>query len=432
VHDQKNERGMTLVVVLLTIMVFSVLGLAVVGASMNNVKQVSKTETDIQTVDIAEMGVQYYQSQLSDYFHGLISSKKAEYKQLIEDDFRQNKAITGTSIEAYEQKLAQELIDAYNTSSLYSQSQNKVSHTVDTRTNSYYRIDNLTSVLTCKTCNTTEPGERLELTYKSFGYTNQPLEKQITATFVFNFNIDKGEIVITSIPAQNYDYQTVIVKPVGIPSCSFDLLLDSGKGNGQYEFSQNCQFSGKVTVQRPSSILNSQLIFDNGVVFDQVMNKGITNSTLYITGDTILNKQINGIENSKIFIKGTSTGFSKIETINQGLHNSTIVIIGNVIFGEQNDKIKGLSHSTIYVVGSANFTNMDFKDYDNTSKICVKGSVIGTGLPSDLIYSDTLDKVQFEQKCSLGEIVDGDKTIEVHDQFLDWDEKSVPIVKYGD
>jgi Tfp pilus assembly protein PilE len=432
-QNLKSERGMTLVVVLLTIVVFSVLGLAVVGASVNNVKQVRKAEADIQTTDIAEMGVQYYQTLLNDYFHDLISTKKSDYKNLIEDDFSKNKTI---DIEHYEELLAQDLITSYQSSNLYAQTTNKVSKTIDDKTKSYFRIDNSGSDLKCLTCGSEEPGERLEVTYTSYGYTNQQLEKMITATFVFSFHINNGEIIVKSIPTQNYDYQTIIAKPSNIPPCSSSLLLNvvSGKGNGgnngQYEFTQNCEFTGLVTVQKPSSIKDSSLIFDSGVTFDQVMNKGITNSTLYITGDTNLNKQINGIENSKIFINGKAT----FETINQGIHNSTIVVIGDTTFGVQNDKFKDLEHSSIYVTGNADFSNMDFQHFTDTAQICINGQITNTG-STDLskypIYSLNVNSGLFSQKCSLGEIKDGDKTIQINDQFLDWDEKVAPVVKYG-
>ncbi len=58
----KNENGMALVTVLLMITVFSILGMAVISLSISNTKQVTKTEEEMQAVDLAEMGVIYYKN----------------------------------------------------------------------------------------------------------------------------------------------------------------------------------------------------------------------------------------------------------------------------------------------------------------------------------------------------------------------------------
>ncbi len=61
-NNVKNEKGMALVTVLLMITVFSILGMAVISLSISNTKQVTKTEGEMQAVDLAEMGVIYYKN----------------------------------------------------------------------------------------------------------------------------------------------------------------------------------------------------------------------------------------------------------------------------------------------------------------------------------------------------------------------------------
>lgn len=425
----KNERGMTLVIVLLTITVFTVLGMTVIGASLSNVKQVTKVEDDIQTIDIAEMGVQHYQAKLNDFFHEKIAAKKIEYKTLIENKFITEGAVTDNDIEQYEEQLAGELVEYFEESVEFAPTNNILLNTVDSATNSYYKIDKTNAVLSCPTCNsiTNDDGERLELNYKSYGYTEQNPEKLITAKFVFTFSINKDGITVKTSTAQNYNYQTIIPKPTGLNACSSDMAGTGSNGRDSF-VSLNCQFNHIVKVEKPSEIKDSNLVFENGVTFDKQINKGIENSTLYITGATNINKQINGIHNSKIFIQGNT----KIETINQGIHNSTIVVIGDVIFGDNNDKFKDLEHSSIYVIGNANFTNMDFSNFSSTAKVCVKGNVTGTaniaGHP--IYYENQANQELFVQKCALGVITDGAKTIEINDQFMDWVEKADPEVKY--
>jgi type II secretory pathway pseudopilin PulG len=429
-HRLKDERGMTLVVVLLTITIFSVLGLAVVGASMNNTKQVQKTEVDIQTTDIAEMGVQHYQNMLLNFFHEQIAAKRESYKQLIITKFNQTGNVPDDYIETLEQQLAGELIGAYNNQST-SPLKSTVSVTVQDQTLSSYKIEKTGSTILCKECDISKEKKLIEVSYKSNSYKNSQLEKQLAATFAFSFYINKDGIQTEALPV---DYESIISEPTDVVLCNEeDLKKKTGSdaigktdSNGQVEFdSFLCKYDDPVLVEKPNSIKNSKLVFNNGVTFNQVMNKGILSSTLYINGDLILNKHINGIESSEIFVKGTKDGWSKFETLNQGIHNSTIVIIGNVLFGDNNDKFKDLEHSSIYVKGTANFTNMSFSNFSDTSKICIDGNAIGTIDMTLPIYIKSLNEDLFLQKCTL------DQSIEVTDQFLDWDESVDPIVDYS-
>jgi type II secretory pathway pseudopilin PulG len=427
VQRLKEENGMTLVVVLLTITIFTVLGLAVVGASMNNTKQVQNTEADIKTTDIAEMGVQHYQNLLLDFFHEQISAKKETYQNLILNKYNETGEITDQFIEDLELQLTNELIDAYKNSSS-SPLKTLVNISVDDQTKSSYIIETTGSTITCIICNSTQEEKRIELTYQSKGYTNQHLEKLLSVKFSFNYHIDKDGIITEDLPV---NYETIIEKPTeGIILCNESDFKkktgpDSGS-NGQVEFDAlNCEYDETVSVERPSGIKNSNLIFGKGVTFDQVLSKGIISSTLYITGDLTLNKQINGIEKSQIFVRGTTDGWSKFGTLNQGIHSSTIVIIGNITFGENNDKFKGLDHSSIYVRGIADFTNMEFVGFDDSSKICIDGESRGVYDQTKPIYVKSDNEELFLEKCSL------DQFIEVTDQFLDWDEDVTPIVDYS-
>jgi type II secretory pathway pseudopilin PulG len=429
----KNERGMTLVIVLLTITVFSVLGLAVMGASVNNVKQVKKAETDIQTVDAAEMGVQYYNTLLKDFFHEQIALKKNEIKTLIQNDYVNKVPLTDDKIEEYEKKLGEKLIQAFNSSPLFPAFGTALSKDIDVPTKTYFKIKNLSPSPLCPTCNTAakEPVEQIEFSYESFGFTNQQPEKKLTGKFVFTFSIDKSEIKEKLIPAQNHDYTTLIPKPTNVSACSSEGFGNGSNGRDVFD-NVNCSYNQLIKVEKPSEVSDSQLVFDNGVQFIKQMNNGIENSTLYITGvpgtTTVFNKQVNGIHNSKIFINGNA----QFETVNQGIHNSTIVVVGNAKFGDGNDKLKKLTHSSIYVIGNADMRDIDFTQFDSTAKICVKGTITGdSSLYNYPIYSESYNKVKFDEKCSLGIIQDGDKTIEISDQFMDWAEEIKPIVEYN-
>lgn len=424
---------MTLVIVLLTITVFSVLGLAVMGASINNVKQVTKAENDIQTVDAAEMGVQYYNTLLKDFFHEQIALKRNEIKILIQNDYVNKVPLTDDKIEEYEKKLGEKLIQAFNSSTLFPAVGSVLRKDIDVPTKTYFQIKNLTASPTCPTCNTTliDTEEHLEFSYESYGYTHQHPEKKLTGKFVFTFSIDKAEIKEKLIPVQNHDYTTLIPRPANVSPCDEEELGNGSKGRDVFN-NLNCSFDQSVSVDKPSEIINSELVFDKGVQFIKQMNKGIEDSTLYITGlpgtTTLFNKQINGIHNSNILVNGKA----QFETVNQGIHNSTIIVVGDTKFGDGQDKLKNLSHSSIYVIGNADMTDIDFSLFDSTAKICVKGTITGSStLYTKPIYSESYNQVEFDKNCSLGVIQDGGKTLEISDQFMDWAEEIKPIVTYN-
>ncbi|WP_462412393.1 hypothetical protein [Neobacillus sp. Marseille-QA0830] len=393
----KSEKGMTLVLVLLTIVVFSVIGLAVVGSSINNMKQVKKSETVIQTTDIAEMGVQDYQSRLSNFFTEQVNIKKLRYYYIITDDYKAKNTITDEIIKEYRRLLVADILDTFKLQAdLYPSSSNGYSEEipVDDTTNSYYKIKvdktNPDIVIKCTTCeaNTNDGKVQLEVQYESFGYYDNNQEKNLKGKFAFSFTIDKSKIekIITESSEYSGDFTRFIPRPIDLDPCS---PIDSGK-----DFvGLNCQFDQKINIDKPV-ISGATLIFDGGVSFNKI-NQGIMNATtLYINGDTTVDSHINGIDDSFIYINGTAN----LGMVNQGIHDSVIVIIGTAKF---KDQIKGLTGTTIYVDGTADFSDIDLNKSDSTAVFCVKGEIIppsgkkSKDIPNIYTPSDT----EFTDKC---------------------------------
>lgn len=65
--NKLNERGSTLVLVLIVILVFSVLGVALIGNSVNERKRIDTTEVDGQARVLAHTGIDYFESQAEQY-----------------------------------------------------------------------------------------------------------------------------------------------------------------------------------------------------------------------------------------------------------------------------------------------------------------------------------------------------------------------------
>lgn len=62
----KNQRGYTLVIVLLSIIIISSLGLMLAANTANTALQIKRTEQDMQAVHLAEMGIERYHVLISD------------------------------------------------------------------------------------------------------------------------------------------------------------------------------------------------------------------------------------------------------------------------------------------------------------------------------------------------------------------------------
>ncbi|MBU8905057.1 hypothetical protein [Desertibacillus haloalkaliphilus] len=85
----KNNDGSTLLVTLLTITIFTVIGLSVITGTINNAKQVNTTEASIQATHLAEMGVDYYEKEITAFVEketrNEVQRLKERYEQDLED-----------------------------------------------------------------------------------------------------------------------------------------------------------------------------------------------------------------------------------------------------------------------------------------------------------------------------------------------------------
>lgn len=67
-----NERGSTLVLVLIVILVFSILGVSLMGSAVSERKRVDITETDAQARVLAQSGLDYFESQFKTFAEGKV------------------------------------------------------------------------------------------------------------------------------------------------------------------------------------------------------------------------------------------------------------------------------------------------------------------------------------------------------------------------
>ncbi|MCD8502718.1 MAG: hypothetical protein LRY71_14935 [Bacillaceae bacterium] len=69
----KNNRGSTLLLVLLMVLIFTVLGMALISSTLSGTKRTIYRESDVRATAMAEMGI--------DYIEEFIDQKLAEEKK---------------------------------------------------------------------------------------------------------------------------------------------------------------------------------------------------------------------------------------------------------------------------------------------------------------------------------------------------------------
>lgn len=79
-----NERGSSLVTVLMVVLIFSVLGLALMGNVVNENKRVMATESDVQARYLAENGLAYFETSFNSYIKSN-SYKTNSNKDIVDD-----------------------------------------------------------------------------------------------------------------------------------------------------------------------------------------------------------------------------------------------------------------------------------------------------------------------------------------------------------
>jgi len=372
----KNEQGMALVVVLLILTVFSILGLAVMGASINNMKQVSKTETNIKTTDIAEMGILYYESQLQTYLNEQL------YNQDKQNEIS-NRLFTGAAskdllIESFKNQFPIELNNLYkNNISLFTDSADQFLPEKIVDANSSFKIKVNPNGIMKTICapNTPTNSQCYSINFESYGYYVQNPEKRLSATYTFSYVINPNSIKITpSAPTSVPLYENLInsIQNRNLRSCT---IADFKTNYTTADCSSNLD---PVTIPSTNGISNSSIVFNKGVNLEH-LSHAVSRSTLIIYS-LDLNNPI------------------KIGKFNpNGFENSSIVIIGNAkLF----DQIMKPVNSSIYITGDADLTGFTLKNADSFTKVCVQGTITPASMRNSAgVYSYKNNPTTYKDKC---------------------------------
>ncbi|HYK73975.1 MAG TPA: hypothetical protein VEV44_12765, partial [Pseudoneobacillus sp.] len=353
-----SEKGYALLVTLLTFTVLMIIGISIWGMIINNSKQIHKTEKDIQSTDLAEMGFVYNYTVINDTFLSLTDELKASIIEKINHDKSQVPPISQDYTKIAIKELFNGLTDTLRTTSMLKQEEivslngnNK--YTILPTQNSDYPagqyvesklINNITFLLD-------ETNYKITILFNSSGSTGDVNTKK---TLKLNFDIKLKPITIsdgsTGDPIQNPpDLDFVITKPdiSGLNPCN--SLASTFTGHGCATLGDQTFSSNKI------DITGTNMYIDGDAEF--IDNSKITinnNSKVYITGDSSFGTKIDEISSSYVRVDGTAT-ITDLETI-----TNSVLEVGKLTDGTDNGTNLGtISNSTIRVAGDADLHNIN-------------------------------------------------------------------------
>ncbi|MGP1909375.1 type II secretion system protein [Metabacillus sp. JX24] len=369
----KNERGMTLVAVLLIMTMFSILGLAVMAASINNMKQVSKSEFDVKQTDIAEMGVVYYETQLKEFLSQHLLDSAAQ--NTLMNSLFPAAATKDQLIQSFKTQFPTKLNSLYKADpSLYSADGVLPEITVDSKNAFRIKIDSsgIIPLATCKS-NVPRDSQCFEIHFTSEGYHTQKLEKTLKAVYSFSYSVNAGSISISTAPTSAPLYKSILDS---IPGKNLRQCTINSKTN---YLEATCMTDlPPASFPKINGISNSFIVFNNSANF-QHLSHAVSRSTLVIYSKDSSNPATLGKLNPNGFI------------------HSQIVIVGNA---KLDDQIMKPVNSSIYITGDADLKGFSFKNRDSLTKVCVDGTITPPAMAAyEGVYSKKSNPSAYQNSC---------------------------------
>lgn len=304
----RNQNGAALVVVLLIITVFVVLGLSIVSSALSNTKQVNKTEQEMQAVDLAEMGILYYQNHFKEKTYKLLKTPI----EIAVDDQENN---------TLDKKIA--------------------------AVNNHLNKQNLTKELEEYPIQPINDDAKYDIMIKNVSFDNYIISVDIASTGIKNS--DTQETIDATIKLSIQQLIEGISRGQNNPAeIEFNLPIPDGLKNCDYtkDLESGCFYDNIVgTANFEGGISKDTIVYINGNVKFDDMNGGINkDSIIYINGEAEFGRINGGIKEVTLYIKNDAT-FSDV--INSDVKDSKICV-GGAILGEGIKKIDGNYPAGVY------------------------------------------------------------------------------------
>jgi type II secretory pathway pseudopilin PulG len=315
----KNEKGMALITVILIFTVFSLLGLVIFSSITSNMKQISKTEENVQATDLAEMGVMYYRTVTENSIRKVFATPTNGGDMvtrivLLKEEIKKSgekKQISGTDV--------------------------------------FFELKNLTAEFNSGS---------LVINLNSIGTVDIKESRRLNLKLTYTFNNDG---------AGNY---TVIIPTVGLSPnslCGTELTDNTNLKNDKDSNILTCSYTitPESNLDKLNNIENAAIYLSGDLDMSNQINQ-VTNGQIYIKGTFDTQGLVNFYENSIVMVEKKAT----IGQINNTYGNFTLLVGGDL----EVYKINNIVNSTIYVNDFAIFPK-DQKNHisinTNSSKLCV-------------------------------------------------------------
>lgn len=389
----QNEKGYTLLTVLLIMTIFMLIAFSFMGQAVNSTKQNIVVETKSQSVALAEMGVTYFQHAIQNVF-------ESNYKTVVEDiktirDKDNPKKSNEKYIEIAIEKMTEKL-KGLDPIPIPIESKPGAGFTIEYDKNTSIKPD----------------GKVLKFDFKSIGTENgknTTIETLMKIDFSEMMNENVGNSGETGVNNANLPTGNDIPDPGNLGACiNYNKKVDYTNIKCQVNGSDSYDNSDQLT------FYNSTFKVTGALTLPQ-MNKDIVNSTLFVLG-SMSTGNMNSLTGLKLHVGGAGS-FGHFN--GNGLTDSIIEIAGNA----RMDNIK-LLRSTIYVgnykadfgqingmIDSVIFVNSDAVikglDLGSNSTVCVNGDLkIENNFNSNSngkVYAKTSNKGSIKDKLILGD-----------------------------
>lgn len=356
----KNENGYTLIAVLLIMTIFMMLAFTFMGQAANSIKQNKAVEIRTQSVALSEMGVTYFQQAIYNVYETYHDPIIQQVKETREKDKvkKQEDEYIQLAIDAMRDKLKTEL--------------NSTTVSIDGKTGASFEIEY------DKDLNINQIGKILKVDFNSIG-TENGKSTQIQAVMNIDFSnllsLDENGSGNQGDGNSNLLTGNKIADPGNLNSCS--------NNNKKIDYSNiSCQVIGSDSYGNNDKLTFNNSIFKvTGSLSIPQMNSDIINSTIYVMG-SMTTGNMNNLNRLRLHVDG-SGHFGHFN--GNGLSNSIIEIAGNAKFdnmkiskstiyvGEYNaefGQINGMEESTIFVNSDAVIKGLDI---GKNSIVCVNG-----------------------------------------------------------
>jgi hypothetical protein len=357
-----------------------IIGLSMMSITISNSKQIHKTEYDIQSTDLAEMGFVYNYTAINDTYMSLTSALKTDITSIINKDLTDG--VKPADPDHYTKlaitELFNRLTDKLRTNNslkplevvaLQGNHQYKIVQNIDYISADYDQIDMINNI----TFLLDKDAFTITILYNSAGSSGDT-SQQATKSLKLNFDIKINSISVTYPDGSTGPIGGTNPNPTGPPpnqpaDISFEVTMPS------VTRLQPCSTTDTYFSAPGCSTIGNQSFTKNANIYDSIFHIGgdayfkkidtVSNSTVYITGDSYFDDKIDSISSSKVHIDGSTT-IKGIDTIS---NNSILEVGGNL---SVLNPIQNVSGSTIRTRGDLSTQNIH--DLTNQSEIHVGGN----------------------------------------------------------